>query len=371
MISVDYEFFDDRLGAVARKVQSGARLGLDDGMALFQSPDLIGVGRLADAARRQRHGDRVYFVVNRHINHTNICVNGCRFCAFGKEPGDPAGYVTSLSEVEARARESWALGISEVHVVGGLHPDLNLDYYREMLTRLRAAAPGVTIQALTAVEVDYLAGLHGLELEDVLAELRAAGLDALPGGGAEVFAPRVRELVCPNKISGARWLAVHETAHRLGIRTNATMLYGHVETLEERVEHLLLLRELQDRTGGFKAFIPLAFHPRNTALEPEIPASTTGYDDLKTLAAARLILDNFEHVKAYWVMIGPKLAQISLNFGVNDIDGTVVEEQIVRAAGSQTAQSLGQGELLRLVRAAGRVPVERDTLYNVVREDFA
>ncbi|MEW6457884.1 MAG: aminofutalosine synthase MqnE [Bacillota bacterium] len=368
---MDFWFVDDRLEAVAGKVRNGERLGLEDGVALFRSPDLIGVGQLADAVRRKKHGDRVYFVVNRHINHTNICVNGCRFCAFGKEPGDPGGYVMSLDEIEARVRESWALGISEVHVVGGLHPDLNLHYYREMLTRLRDAVPGVIIQALTAVEVDYLATLHGLELEDVLTELRAAGLDSLPGGGAEVFAPRVRELVCPKKISGARWLAVHETAHRLGIRTNATMLYGHVETLEERVDHLLRLRELQDRTGGFQTFIPLAFHPRNTALEPEVPASTTGYDDLKTLAVARLMLDNFDHIKAFWVMIGPKLAQISLNFGVNDIDGTVVEERITRAAGGQTAHGLERGELLRLIRAAGRVPVERDTLYNVIREDFA
>lgn len=371
MIGLDYRFVDERLAAVARKVQNGRRLGLEDGVALLRSPDLIGVGHLADSACRAKHGDQVYFVVNRHINHTNICVNGCRFCAFGREPGDPAGYLMSLDEVEARARESWALGISEVHVVGGLHPDLNLDYYREMLTRLRQAVPGVIIQALTAVEVDYLAEMHGLALDDVLAELRAAGLDCLPGGGAEVFAPRVRELVCPKKISGARWLAVHETAHRLGIRTNATLLYGHVETLEERVEHLLQLRALQDRTGGFKTFIPLAFHPWNTALEPEAPAGTTGYDDLKTLAAARLVLDNFDHIKAYWVMIGPKLAQISLSFGVDDLDGTVVEERITRAAGGQAVPGLGHGELRRLIRAAGRVPVERDTLYNVVREDFA
>lgn len=368
---MDDFFADDKLGAIARKVEGGERLGFEDGTALFRSPDLIGVGQLADTVRRRKHGDRVYFVVNRHINHTNICVNGCRFCAFSKEAGDPDGYVMSLDEIEARARTSWSLGISEVHVVGGLHPDLNLDYYREMLTRLRDVVPGVIIQALTAVEVDYLATLHGLELEDVLLELRAAGLDSLPGGGAEVFAPRVRQLVCPKKVSGERWLAVHETAHRLGIRTNATMLYGHVETVEERVEHLIKLRELQDRTGGFQTFIPLAFHPRNTALESEVPADTTGYDDLKTLAVARLILDNFDHIKAFWIMIGPKLAQISLSFGVNDFDGTVVEERISHAAGAQTAQGLGRGELLHLIRAAGRVPVERDTLYNVIREDFA
>ncbi len=361
---------DPALLEIARKVQAGERLDFEDGMRLFRSPDLLGVGYLADIVRRRKHGDRVYFVVNRHINHTNICVNGCAFCAFSKEEGDPAGYVLSLDEIVARARDSWGLGISEVHIVGGLHPKLDLDYYLEMLTRLRAAVPGVIVQALTAVEVDYLARRHGLSLEEVLVELRAAGLDALPGGGAEVFAPRVRELICPKKISGERWLAVHETAHRLGLCTNATMLYGHVETLAERVHHLLQLRELQDRTGGFQTFIPLAFHPRHTRLEAEVPFRTTGYDDLKTLAVARLLLDNFDHIKAFWIMIGPKLAQISLSFGVNDFDGTVVEERITHAAGADTGQVLHRAELLRLIRAAGRTPVERDTLYNVVREDF-
>lgn len=361
---------DGDLGEIARKVAAGSRLDFEDGVRLFRSPDLLGVGYLADLVRRRKHGDRVYFVVNRHINHTNICVNGCRFCAFSKEEGEPGGYVMSLDDIVARVRASWKLGIAEVHIVGGLHPTLDLDYYLEMLRRLREAVPGVIIQALTAVEVDYLAQLHGLTLEEILVELRAAGLDALPGGGAEVFALRVRELVCPKKISGARWLAVHEAAHRLGLRSNATMLYGHLETVEERVDHLLQLRELQDRTGGFHTFIPLAFHPRHTALESEVRGLTTGYDDLKTLAVARLMLDNFDHIKAFWIMIGPKLAQISLSFGVNDFDGTVVEERITHAAGAETAQALGRDELLRFIRAAGRHPVERDTLYNVIREDF-
>lgn len=363
-------FTDGKLEKIARRVWAGERLGFEDGVCLFRSPDLLGVGYLADIVRRRRHGDRVYFVVNRHINHTNICVNGCRFCAFSKEEDDPDGYLMSLNEITARVRGSWPLGISEVHIVGGLHPKLDLEYYLEMLVRLREAVPGVIIQALTAVEVDYLAQLHGLTLEAVLMKLRAAGLDALPGGGAEVFASRVRELICPNKISGARWLTVHEAAHRLGLRTNATMLYGHLETIEERVDHLLQLRELQDRTRGFHTFIPLAFHPRNTRLESLVSGTTTGYDDLKTLAVARLLLDNFDHIKAFWIMVGPKLAQISLSFGVNDFDGTVVEERITHAAGAETAQVLDRGELLRLIRDAGRTPVERDTLYNVIREDF-
>lgn len=358
---------DPELMVITGKVAAGRRLDFEDGVRLFKSSDLIGVGYLADLVRRRKHGDRTYFVVNRHVNHTNICVNGCKFCAFGKEEGEPGGYVMSLDEIEARVRESWAFGISEVHIVGGLHPQLNLDYYREMLTRLREVAPGVIIQALTAVEVDYLAQLHALTLDEVLVELRAAGLDALPGGGAEIFAPRVRNLVCPRKISGERWLAVHETAHRLGVRTNATMLYGHLETIEERVEHLLQLREVQDRTWGFQTFIPLAFHSRNTALEGQVPERTTGFDDLKTLAVARLLLDNFDHIKAFWVMIGPKLAQISLSFGVNDFDGTVMEERITHAAGGDTSQGLVRDELLHLIRAAGRVPVERDTLYNVIQ----
>jgi aminodeoxyfutalosine synthase len=365
------DFFEDPgLREIAAKVAAGERLDFADGVRLFRSPDLLGVGRLADAVRRRKHGDRVYFVVNRHINHTNICVNGCAFCAFSKEDGDPAGYLMSLDEVVARARESWRQGISEVHIVGGLHPRLDLDYYLKMLARLREAVPGVIIQALTAVEVDYLAERHGLSLEEVLTELRAAGLDALPGGGAEVFAPRVRELICPKKTSGERWLAVHAAAHRLGLRTNATMLYGHLETLEERVDHLLRLRELQDRTGGFLTFIPLAFHRRHTRLESTVRYQTTGYDDLKTLAVARLLLDNFDHIKAYWIMIGPKLAQISLSFGVNDFDGTVVEERITHAAGADAGKALPCEELRRLIRDAGRVPVERDTLYNVLKEDF-
>ncbi len=367
---MDQLMFANGLADIADKVQHSKRLSAEDGMRLFESNDLLAVGYLADLVRRRKHRNRVFFVVNRHINHTNICVNRCRFCAFGKDKGDASSYVLSLDEIEAKAREAWEMGITEVHVVGGLHPELSLDYYLEMMKRLREALPGVIIQALTAVEIDYLAELHALSLEEVLLTLRQAGLDSLPGGGAEVFADRVRQEVCPKKISGERWLEVHAIAHRLGIRTNATMLYGHVETIEERVDHLIRLREQQDRTGGFMTFIPLAFHPRHTDLERVVQARTTGFDDLKVLAVSRLMLDNFDHIKAFWIMIGPKLAQISLNFGVDDFDGTVVEEKITHAAGADTGQALTRRELIGLIRAAGRVPVERDTLYNVVREGF-
>ncbi|MCL6610938.1 MAG: aminofutalosine synthase MqnE [Peptococcaceae bacterium] len=352
---------------IARKVEAGERLDFEDGVRLLKSGDLLAVGRLADLVRRRKHGNRVYFILNRHINHTNVCVNQCKFCAFGRDEDAPGAYTLSLDEVEEKALEYRGRGITEIHIVGGLNEKLGLDYYREMLSRVRRALPGVIIQSFTAVEVDYLARRHGLSVKEVLAELKEAGLDSLPGGGAEVFSPRVRELVCPKKISGSRWLEVHEAAHGLGMRTNATILYGHVETPEERIDHLIQLRELQDRTGGFLAFIPLAFHPRNTRMERPGSPGTTGYDDLKMLAVARLMLDNFDHIKAFWIMIGPKIAQVSLSFGVNDLDGTVEEERIVHDAGAETGQRLPREEIVRMIKAAGRIPLERDTLYNVIR----
>ncbi len=352
-----------------KKVKAGERLGFEDGVRLLKSADLLALGRMADLVRRRKHGDRVYFILNRHINHTNVCVNRCHFCAFGRDEGDPGAYTLTPEEVEKKAVEYRGRKITEIHIVGGLNEKLGLDYYKEMLRRVRRALPGVIIQSFTAVEVDYLARSHNMPVDEVLSELKEAGLDSLPGGGAEVFSPRVRQLICPKKISGDRWLEVHEAAHRLGMRTNATILYGHIETPEERIDHLIRLRELQDRTGGFLAFIPLAFHPKNTRLDRPGKSGTTGYDDLKMLAVARLMLDNFDHVKAFWIMIGPKLAQVSLSFGVNDLDGTVEEEKIVHDAGAETGQRLPREEIVRLIRAAGRIPVERDTLYNVIRED--
>lgn len=361
-------FKNTGLGDIAEKVEAGERISPEDGVRLLASNDLLAVGRMADTIRRRKHGDRVYFILNRHINHTNVCVNRCKFCAFGRDEGDPGAYTLSLDEVEEKALEFRGRGIAEIHIVGGLNEKLGIDYYKEMLRRVRRALPGVFIQSFTAVEIDYLARSHAMSVDQVLAELKEAGLDSLPGGGAEVFSPRVRELVCPKKISGERWLEVHGAAHRAGMRTNATILYGHVETLEERVDHLVRLRDLQDRTGGFLTFIPLAFHPRNTGLERPETRGTTGYDDLKMLAVSRIMLDNFDHVKAFWIMVGPKIAQVSLSFGVNDLDGTVEEERIVHDAGAETGQRLPREEMVRMIRAAGRVPVERDTLYNVIRE---
>ncbi len=365
---VEIRVYNNAFEDIARKVEAGERLGPDDGVRLLESEDLLAVGRLADAVRRKKHGDRVYFILNRHINHTNICVNRCKFCAFGRDEGDPGSYTLTLDQVEAKALEFRGRGISEVHIVGGLNERLDMDYYTEMIRRVRRALPGVIIQSFTAVEVDYLARSHNMPVEEVLCILKEAGLDSLPGGGAEVFSPRVRDLVCPKKISGDRWLEIHEAAHRLGMRTNATILYGHEETLVERVEHLIRLRQLQDRTGGFLAFIPLAFHPRNTQLDRPGRPGTTGYDDLKMLAVSRLMLDNFDHIKAFWIMIGPKVAQVSLSFGVNDLDGTVEEEKIVHDAGAETEQRLSGREIAGMIRAAGRIPVQRDTLYNVIRE---
>jgi len=355
---------------IMEKVRAGERLSFEDGVNLFKSSDLLTIGAMADFVRRKKNGDRVYFIINRHINHTNICCNRCKLCAFGKDKEDEGAYVLSLDEIEEKVKESKDSHFSEIHIVGGLNPELRLEYYTEMLRRVRRVLPDVHIQAFTAVEIDYLARLHGLTIKSVLEKLRDAGLGSLPGGGAEIFAPRVRDIICARKISGDRWLEVHEVAHRLGMRTNATMLFGHVETIEERVEHLIKLRELQDRTGGFAAFIPLAFHPQNTGLENMGITGTTGYDDLKVLAISRLMLDNFDHIKAFWIMLGTKIAQVSLAFGVDDLDGTVVEEKITHAAGAQTAQSLTRDELIDLIRAAGMVPVERDTLYNVIREGF-
>lgn len=367
---MDWSFDESDISNIETKVLAGERLNREDGIRLFQSKDLLSIGYLADLVRARKNGNRVYFIVNRHINHTNVCVNLCPLCAFGRRVGHRQAFTLSLEEIEARLLASRDEHISEVHIVGGLNPDLKLDYYVEMLKMVRRILPGAVIQSFTAVEIDYLAETNNLSVEEVLTILQKAGLDSLPGGGAEIFSPRVRRLICPRKISGERWLAVHEAAHQLGMRTNATMLYGHVETIAERVDHLIRLRELQDRTGGFLTFVPLAFHAQNTALEKEGFYPTTGYEDLKVLAVSRLMLDNFDHIKAFWIMIGPKLAQVALSFGVDDLDGTVMEEKIAHDAGANTGQCMAKAELIRMIRAAGRVPVERDTLYNVVGEGF-
>lgn len=358
--------FDSKaIDRIEEKAGRGERLSFEDGVALFASDDLIRLGRMADRARRRLAGDDVYFVNNRHINHTNVCGNRCKFCAFSADEGAEDSYTLSLDEVLEKARASLADGITELHIVGGEHPSLPYEYYLEMVSALHELDPDVHIQAFTASEIAFFARRSKQTVKEVLVQFREAGLGSMPGGGAEIFAPRVRGLVCDKKISGEEWLDVMRVAHGVGLRSNATMLYGHLETVEERIDHLIRLRELQDETGGFGSFIPLAFHPANTELA-ELPG-TTGFEDLKVLAISRLMLDNFANIKAFWIMIGIKLAQISLHFGVNDIDGTVVEEKITHAAGAETEQAIAKDELIRLIREAGRVPVERDTLYNIVR----
>jgi aminodeoxyfutalosine synthase len=353
------------LQGIRDKVTAGERVSEEDALALFRSRDIHAVGEIADFVNRRRNGDRVYFIVNRHINPTNICVNRCRFCAFSKGKEDPLAYTMTMDEILVRAEEARSQNATELHIVGGLHPDLPFDFYLRMLTTLRERFPEMHIQAFTAVEIDYFSRITGLSLGEVIRRLKEVGLGSLPGGGAEIFAPEIRDLICSEKISGDRWLEIMEEVHGAGLRSNATMLYGHMETLESRVDHMRRLRELQDRTGGFQSFIPLAFHPKNTEIAK---GYTTGLEDLLSLAVGRIFLDNFRHVKSFWIMVGPKVAQVSLHFGVNDIDGTVVEEKITHAAGARTGQEMTVPELVTMIRQAGRIPVERDTLYNVVRE---
>lgn len=355
---------DPQLRPIYEKVAAGQRLAPEDGCTLFDSPDLLGVGRLAQMVRERLHGRKAFYIYNQHINYSNICVNGCKFCAFGRKAGAPGAYEMSLKDIFAKVEERLHEPITEIHIVGGCHPDLALDFYLDMLKGIKARRPDVHLQAFTAVEVAHLAKQANLTISDTLATLKEAGLGSLPGGGAEVFSQRVRDSLCPEKLSPEGWLTVAQTAHRQGLNTNATMLYGHMETVAERVEHLVRLREAQDETGGFLAFIPLAFHPANTGLSDL--AGPSAIDDLKTLAISRLMLDNIPHIKAFWVMLGPKLSQISLCFGVDDVDGTVMEERITHMAGAQTPQGMSRAQLQGLIREAGCEPVERDTLYRVI-----
>src|ERR1700731_3606875 len=329
---------DQRLKPTADKVLSGERLTEQDGITLYRSPDLLAVGWLANYVREKRHGNVTYFNVNRHINPTNVCVAHCKLCAFGRDPSAPGAYTFALEEIYQRAEQGAAQGATEFHIVGGLHPDLSFDYYLDLIRGLKQRFPHVHLKAFTMVEVHYYARISKLSIRDVLIKMKEAGVDSLPGGGAEIFHPRVRKIICDHKVSGQMWLQIARTAHELGLRSNATMLFGHVETLEERVDHLVLLREAQDQTHGFVTFIPLEFHPDNTALS-HIP-KPTGLDDLKTIAVSRLMLDNFDHIKAYWIMLTPRIAQIALRFGANDLDGTVVEENIYHDAGATTPEHL-------------------------------
>lgn len=352
------------LDDIYEKVVAGERLSFDDGLKLYKSTDIIAVGWLANLVRERINGNNTYFIYNQHINYSNICTNLCKFCAFGRKKGDELAYEMSVDEVKDKVRQRLHEPIVEIHMVGGIHPELPFSYYIDLLRGIKEIKPDVHIQAFTCVEIAHLANLCGETLTGTLELLRQAGLDSIPGGGAEVFSTRIREKTCADKLSGQDWIEVAQTAHKLGFRTNATMLYGHIETIEERLQHLDVLRRAQDETGGFLAFIPLAFHPKNT--EMLTISSTTGIDDLRNIAVARLFLDNFDHIKAYWIMIGPKLAQIALSFGADDLDGTVKEEVITHMAGAETDQAIGSKTLIRLIKEAGRIAVERTTLYDVI-----
>jgi len=355
----ELELSDPRLEAARRVLLDGGRLSQEDGLRLFETP-LLELGRLADAVSRDRHGDRVYFTINRQLNPTNVCVLACKFCDYAKKPNAPGSYTMTLDEVRAHVEP----GIHEIHIVGGLHNKWRFDDYLEIVRAVKAVRPDLPVKAYTAVEIDFFCRLTRQPAEWVLEELRSAGLDALPGGGAEVFSERVRRELFHQKIGARRWLEIHEIAHRMGIRSNATMLYGHIETRAERVQHLILLRELEDKAPGFFAFIPLAFQPGTTGL---VRRQATAIEDLKTIAISRIVLDNFPHVKSYWVMLGADTAGVAINFGASDLDGTIGVEKIAHAALARSPVGLAEDSMVQLIREAGKTPVLRDALYKVVR----
>jgi aminodeoxyfutalosine synthase len=368
-------FRDPALRTVAEKVLTERRLEVSDALALYGTSDLLGLGLLADFANQRRNGDRVFFSANQHINPTNVCIlrNTCVFCSFARMPKEDGAYTRSLEEVFAEAEQARDGPTREFHIVGGLHPRLRLSYYTDMIRGLKERFDHIHIKALTAVEIAHLARIEQVSVRDVLLGLKEAGLTSLPGGGAEVFSTAVRATIAERKLTGQEWLAVHREAHLLGIPTNCTMLYGHVETAADRIEHLSMLRGLQDETGGFLTYIPLAYHPDHNELGEElgrVGSATTGYDDLKNIAIGRLYLDNVPHVKTHWPMVTPFLSQIALSFGCDDVEGTVVYERIYHEAGATTAMQMRYGDLVGLIRGAGKRPVERDSLYQAVRDSF-
>lgn len=371
------------LTSIRKKVLAGKRISEEDALHLFESDDIFTLGALASHIARRKNGPHAFFIRNRHINPTNICINRCKFCAFSRSKGQEGAFELMIEDIinklcegqkaegngrgksrSPRSSRPTPPGFSEVHIVGGLHPDWPLEHYLEMISAIQKAFPKLHIKAFTAVEIDYFSKISGRSVEDTLMALKESGLGSMPGGGAEIFGEGIRNQLCPEKISGDRWLEVMETAHRVGIRTNATMLYGHVEDISDRVDHLSRLRSLQDRTKGFQAFIPLAYHPKNTEIEGSY---TSGIDDLKTIAVGRIFLDNFDHIKAYWIMLGEKISQLALLFGADDIDGTIIEEKITHSAGALTGEKLVAEQLANLIRKAGKVPVERDSFYRTVR----
>jgi aminodeoxyfutalosine synthase len=354
----------DNVAAIRRKVEARERLSFEDGVFLSEQADLFTLGELANLVRERKNGNFAYYNVNAHLNPTNVCVYRCTFCAFRADLKSPKGYVMSDEEILARAAEADHRGATELHIVGGLHHQLPYEWYLNVVRIIHQAYPRLHLKAYTAVEWDWFSRLTGRPTREILAEFKDAGLGSLPGGGAEIFHPEVRDRICEHKADAGAWIRIHHEAHELGLRSNATMLYGHIEGDQHRIDHLCRLRELQDRTGGFQTFIPLAFHPANTKLS-DLP-KPSGLLDLKIMAISRLMLDNFPHIKAYWVMLGIKTAQLALSFGADDIDGTVVHERIYHDAGSDSPQELTVIELRRLIEEAGRIPVERDTLYHEI-----
>lgn len=357
------------LDDIKEKVFAGERLGFEEGVRLLKSSRLLEIGQMADAVRQRKNGDNVYFIVNTHLNYTNVCYLDCKLCAFGLKPDDPRSYTLSLEQIEEKAKQMAGKGFSELHIVGGVNAKLPFSYYEEMIRIAKKYCPDIHVQAFTAVEIDYIARVAKIDVEEAIERLRAAGLGSILGGGAEIFDPQIREVISGHKTDSDRWFSIHRKTHSLGMKSNASILYGHIESPEHVIDHFLRLRELQDETAGFQAFFPFSFHPANTKLAEEyrLSGETTGYYDLKLLATARLMLDNFPHIRAFWMMIGLKLAQLSLSFGVDDLDGTVMEEQIVHAAGSSSSQMTPKETFIEMIREAGRIPVERDTVYNVLR----
>jgi len=356
-----------RMQTIEEKVRAGERLSFEDGLALEGSNDLFALGTLANLVRERYNGNFAYYNVNTHINPTNVCVYKCDFCAFRADLNDPRAYVMDEGQIKERARQAHGRGATELHIVGGLHHKLPFQYYVDVVRWVKEAAPEIHVKAYTGVEIEWFKKIERISTREVLERLIEAGLGSLPGGGAEIFHPEVRDEICGAKATTEQWFDAHRTAHQLGLHSNATMLYGHIDKPKHRIDHLIRLRELQDETGGFQTFIPLAFHPDNSRMD-ELP-KPSGVMDLKTMAVSRLMLDNFPHIKAYWVMLGIKTAQVALSFGADDLDGTVVHETIYHEAGAETPQEISVAEIRRLITEAGRVPVERDTLYNRVERD--
>ena len=358
-------FAQSGIAEIIEKVERGQRLGFDDGLRLLRSDDIAALGYAANIVRERLHGDKTTYIVNRYLHYSNVCWDTCKFCSFYRKPGEPGTFTKPLDEIFKWAEQFAGQGVQELHIVGGLHPSLKYDYYLELLRGLSRILPETSLKGFTSVEVDWFCRIARKPLDVVIRELVDAGLDSLTGGGAEIFADRVRDILCPNKIRAQRWFDIHEAAHKLGLKTQATMLYGHIETDEERVDHILRIRDFQDRTGGFQVFIPLAYHPENNALRGVRRAG--GMTDLKVYAASRLLLDNVPHLKCYWISAGIKLAQVALGYGVDDLDGIVYEhERIFHDAGSTTPQHVSETALREMIVEAGRTPCRRDSRYRIL-----